>query len=72
MAVHGSAWQCRGSAEAVQRQCMAVNGVERSSRSHARNPLESRVYELVRAIGCHCAKLGRHPRALQQWKSRAS
>jgi hypothetical protein len=51
---------------------MAVNDSERQSGSHARNPLESRVYELLRAIVRYCARLGRHPRALQQWKSRAS
>jgi hypothetical protein len=51
---------------------MAVNGDERPSRSHARNPLESRVYELLRAIVRYCARLGRQLRALQQWKSRAS
>jgi hypothetical protein len=51
---------------------MALNGSERLSRSHARNPLESRVYELSHAIIRYCAQLGRHPRALQQWKSRAS
>jgi hypothetical protein len=51
---------------------MAVNGDERPSRSHARNPLESRVYELLRAIVRFCARLGRQLRALQQWKSRAS
>ena len=51
---------------------MAMNGSKRQSRSHARNPLESRVYELLRSIVLHCARLGCHPRALQQWKSRAS